>query len=81
MARLPGSSNRAQGPTRTIRGPCRSSQSRSALLVGGAQGQRYLVQHLGRGLDIEGYDGPVAVRMWIGTRIPSDESSIRDATL
>ena len=32
------------------------------------------------GLDIEGYDGPVAVRMWIGTRIPSDESSIRDAT-
>ena len=32
------------------------------------------------GLEIEGYDGPVAVRMWIGTRIPSDESSVRDAT-
>ncbi len=32
------------------------------------------------GLDVEGYDGPVAVRMWIGTRIPSDESSVRDAT-
>jgi predicted lipoprotein len=32
------------------------------------------------GIDVEGYDGPVQVRMWIGTRIPSDESSIRDAT-
>lgn len=32
------------------------------------------------GLDIEGYEGPVEVRMWIGTRIPSDESSVRDAT-
>ena len=32
------------------------------------------------GLEVEGYEGPVNVRMWIGTRIPSDESSIRDAT-
>lgn len=32
------------------------------------------------GLEVEGYEGPVKVRMWIGTRIPSDESSIRDAT-
>jgi len=28
---------------------------------------------------IDGYDGPVTVRMYIGTRIPSDESSVRDA--
>ncbi len=32
------------------------------------------------GVDVEGYDGPVNVRFWIGTRIPSDESSVRDAT-
>ena len=32
------------------------------------------------GIDVEGYDGPIKVRAWIGTRIPSDESSIRDAT-
>lgn len=32
------------------------------------------------GIDVEGYDGPVKVRMWVGTRIPSDESSVRDAT-
>jgi predicted lipoprotein len=32
------------------------------------------------GIDVEGYDGPIEVRAWIGTRIPSDESSIRDGT-
>ena len=32
------------------------------------------------GLAIDGYDGPIAVRVYVGTRIPSDESSIRDAT-
>jgi predicted lipoprotein len=32
------------------------------------------------GLAIEGYDGPIGVRAYIGTRLPSDESSIRDAT-
>jgi predicted lipoprotein len=32
------------------------------------------------GIDVEGYDGPVEVRAWIGTRVPSDESSIRDGT-
>jgi predicted lipoprotein len=32
------------------------------------------------GIDVEGYDGPITVRAWIGTRIPSDESSVRDAT-
>ena len=32
------------------------------------------------GIDVEGYDGPIEVRMWVGTRIPSDESSVRDAT-
>jgi predicted lipoprotein len=32
------------------------------------------------GIDVDGYDGPVKVRVWIGTRIPSDESSVRDAT-
>ena len=32
------------------------------------------------GLALDGYDGPVNVRFWIGTRIPSDESSVRDAT-
>ena len=32
------------------------------------------------GVAVDGYDGPVDVRFWIGTRIPSDESSVRDAT-
>jgi predicted lipoprotein len=32
------------------------------------------------GIDLEGYDGPIEVRLWVGTRIPSDNSSIRDAT-
>jgi predicted lipoprotein len=32
------------------------------------------------GIDVDGYDGPIEVRMWVGTRIPSDESSVRDAT-
>lgn len=32
------------------------------------------------GVAVDGYDGPVNVRFWIGTRIPSDESSVRDAT-
>ncbi len=32
------------------------------------------------GLDVDGYDGPIEVRLWVGTRIPSDESSVRDAT-
>ena len=32
------------------------------------------------GVDVDGYDGPIEVRFWIGTRVPSDESSIRDGT-
>jgi predicted lipoprotein len=32
------------------------------------------------GLTVEGYEGPIAVRVYVGTRIPSDESSVRDAT-
>ena len=32
------------------------------------------------GIDVEGYDGPIKVRAWIGTRLPSDETSVRDAT-
>ena len=32
------------------------------------------------GLTVDGYDGPIKVRVYVGTRIPSDESSIRDAT-
>ena len=32
------------------------------------------------GVAVDGYDGPINVRFWIGTRIPSDESSVRDAT-
>lgn len=28
---------------------------------------------------VDGYDGPIPVRLYIGTRIPSDESSVRDA--
>jgi predicted lipoprotein len=31
------------------------------------------------GIDVDGYDGPIKVRAWIGTRIPSDNSSVRDA--
>jgi predicted lipoprotein len=32
------------------------------------------------GLAVDGYEGPIKVRVYIGSRIPSDESSIRDAT-
>ena len=32
------------------------------------------------GIDVDGYEGPIEVRAWIGTRIPSDESSVRDAS-
>jgi predicted lipoprotein len=32
------------------------------------------------GLTVDGYEGPITVRVYIGSRIPSDESSIRDAT-
>jgi len=32
------------------------------------------------GLKLDGYDGPINVRVYVGTRIPSDESSIRDAS-
>lgn len=32
------------------------------------------------GIAVDGYDGPIAVRAWVGTRIPSDDSSARDAT-
>jgi predicted lipoprotein len=32
------------------------------------------------GVAVDGYEGPVNVRFWVGTRIPSDESSVRDAT-
>ena len=32
------------------------------------------------GLAVDGYEGPIKVRVYVGTRIPSDESSIRDAT-
>lgn len=32
------------------------------------------------GLAVDGYDGPIDVRIWVGTRIPSDDSSIRDGT-
>ncbi len=32
------------------------------------------------GIAVDGYDGPIAVRVYVGTRIPSDESSIRDGT-
>ncbi|MFN8519911.1 MAG: DUF2291 family protein [Chloroflexota bacterium] len=31
------------------------------------------------GLTVDGYDGPIKVRVYVGTRLPSDESSIRDA--
>lgn len=30
-------------------------------------------------VDLDGYDGPTVVQVYIGPRIPSDESSIRDA--
>lgn len=30
-------------------------------------------------LDLEGYDGPITVKFYIGSRIPSDETSVRDA--
>jgi predicted lipoprotein len=32
------------------------------------------------GLTVDGYEGPILVRVYVGSRIPSDESSIRDAT-
>lgn len=32
------------------------------------------------GLTVDGYEGPIVVRVYVGSRIPSDESSIRDAT-
>jgi predicted lipoprotein len=32
------------------------------------------------GMTVDGYEGPIKVRVYIGSRIPSDESSIRDAT-
>jgi predicted lipoprotein len=32
------------------------------------------------GIVVDGYDGPINVRAWIGTRIPSDNSAVRDAT-
>jgi predicted lipoprotein len=32
------------------------------------------------GMTVDGYDGPIKVRVYVGSRIPSDESSIRDAT-
>jgi predicted lipoprotein len=32
------------------------------------------------GLTVDGYEGPIKVRVYVGSRIPSDESSIRDAT-
>ena len=32
------------------------------------------------GLAVDGYEGPITVRVYVGSRIPSDESSIRDAT-
>jgi predicted lipoprotein len=31
------------------------------------------------GIQVDGYDGPIKVRAYIGTRLPSDESSVRDA--
>ncbi|MFN8622152.1 MAG: DUF2291 family protein [Chloroflexota bacterium] len=31
------------------------------------------------GLAVDGYTGPIKVRVYVGTRIPSDESSVRDA--
>jgi predicted lipoprotein len=31
------------------------------------------------GLQVAGYDGPIKVRVYVGTRIPGDDTSIRDA--
>ncbi len=31
------------------------------------------------GIAVDGYDGPIKLRAWIGTRIPSDNSAVRDA--
>ncbi len=31
------------------------------------------------GVAVDGYDGPIKLRIWIGTRIPSDDSAVRDA--
>lgn len=30
-------------------------------------------------VDLDGYDGPIVVKLFLGTRIPSDETSMRDA--
>ena len=30
-------------------------------------------------VEIDGYDGPIKAQLYIGTRIPSDDSSVRDA--
>jgi predicted lipoprotein len=30
-------------------------------------------------LDLDGYDGPIKAQLYIGTRIPSDETSVRDS--
>lgn len=30
-------------------------------------------------VDLDGYDGPILVKLFLGTRIPSDETSLRDA--
>ena len=30
-------------------------------------------------VDIDGYDGPIKTQLYIGTRIPSDDTSVRDA--
>ncbi len=31
------------------------------------------------GIAVDGYDGPIKLRAWIGPRIPSDDSAVRDA--
>jgi predicted lipoprotein len=31
------------------------------------------------GLAVDGYEGPITVRVYVGSRIPADESSVRDA--
>jgi predicted lipoprotein len=31
------------------------------------------------GLQVDGYDGPIKVRVYVGPRLPGDESSVRDA--
>ena len=30
-------------------------------------------------LQLDGYDGPITVQLYIGPRIPSDETAVRDA--